>query len=312
METVVRDSTLSRYGQLLTNHILPVFKDKPLDTIKRGDVKDFMVSKVREGIKRPTICLLRDVMSGVFNFAVDEELVDVNPVKGISKSMKLKKEKPEIHLIDVNELAVFLDTAKNHFPSYYPFFLTLTKTGMRLGEALALRWGDVDFHNRVIWVQRSYRRGITDKPKNGKTRRVDMSDRLVEGLSSHLAHEKRDALRKGWGEVPDLVFHQGRMEMEQNYIRRVFKRILRKAGLREVRLHDLRHSFGSILLSSGESPVYVKEQLGHQSIQITVDVYGHWIPSESKKGVSVLDNLTPICTPGASKTEKSHLTACIS
>ena len=81
--------------------------------------------------------------------------------------------------------------------------------------------------------------------------------------------------------------------MEQNYIREVFKRILRKAGIREMRLHDIRHTFASLLLSNGESPVYVKEQLGHSSIQMTVDIYGHLIPGSNRGAVNKLDGSSP-------------------
>ena len=78
--------------------------------------------------------------------------------------------------------------------------------------------------------------------------------------------------------------------MEQNYIRRVFKRILRKAGIREIRLHDCCHTYASLLLSAGYSPVYVKEQLGHHSISITVDCYGHLIPGSNRGAVNSLDD----------------------
>jgi integrase len=78
--------------------------------------------------------------------------------------------------------------------------------------------------------------------------------------SHHLAR-KREALRRGEGEVIETIFHRDGKQMEQNYIRRVFKRLLVKAGLREIRLHDIRHTFASLLLSDGASPVYVKEQL---------------------------------------------------
>jgi integrase len=77
--------------------------------------------------------------------------------------------------------------------------------------------------------------------------------------------------------------------MEQNYIRRVFKRMLIKAGLREIRLHDIRHTFASLLLNDGASPVYVKEQLGHTSIQMIVDIYGRLIPSRNREMVNRLD-----------------------
>jgi integrase len=109
-----------------------------------------------------------------------------------------------------------------------------------------------------------------------------------------------------------LIFHRGiGQPLEQNYIRRVFKRILSKAGLREIRFHDLRHTFASLLLTQGETPVYVKEQLGHSSIQITVDIYGHLIPGTNKKAVDKLDDLdTPTCTLSAPADQKADLTIC--
>lgn len=87
----------------------------------------------------------------------------------------------------------------------------------------------------------------------------------------------------------EIIFHRKSKPMEQNHIRRVFKRVLNKAVIRDMRLHDVRHTFASLLLSQGESPVYVKEQLGHSSIQMTVDIYGHLIPSSNRGAVNRLD-----------------------
>ena len=94
--------------------------------------------------------------------------------------------------------------------------------------------------------------------------------------------------------------------MEQNYIRRVFRRMLIKAGLREIRLHDIRHTFASLLLSDGASPVYVKEQLGHTSIQMTVDIYGRLIPSSNREMVNCLDSQPTATYPQASHKEKAQ------
>jgi integrase len=119
-----------------------------------------------------------------------------------------------------------------------------------------------------------------------------MSIELKTVLQEHMAREKKLALKNGLGALPELVFHRNGKVIEQNYIRRVFKRILVKAELREIKLHGLRHSFASQLLSAGESPVYVKEMLGHSSIQITVDIYGKWIQTERNAGVNRLDHQT--------------------
>jgi integrase len=128
-----------------------------------------------------------------------------------------------------------------------------------------------------------------------------MSDQLIEGLRSLNTLRKREALKDGQGEIREVIFHRAGKHMEQNHIRRVFKRLLTRAGLREIRLHDIRHTFASLLLSDGASPVYVKEQLGHTSIQMTVDIYGHLIPSSNREMVNRLDTQPSATQPQPAK-----------
>jgi integrase len=309
---VRRLSTFERYQELLENHILPVFKNKPLDKITRGDIRDFLIGKIGQNYSRSTICVFRDVISGVFNYAIDEEVIKVNPVSGITKRLELNRStKPGIEPLTKEEVSLFLDTCEAHYPEFHPFFLMAARTGLRLGELLAVRWGDIDFNSRFVWVRQSYRRGQFTPPKNGKDRKVDMSDQLAATLRKLLTQRKKEALKKGLGEVDELVFHRSSgAPIEQNYIRRVFKRVLKKAELREIRPHDLRHTFASLLLTQGESPVYVKEQLGHSSIQITVDIYGHLIPGANRGAVNKLDD-APSCTPSAPTNKKGGITASI-
>jgi len=95
--------------------------------------------------------------------------------------------------------------------------------------------------------------------------------------------------------------------LNPNHVRdRFFYGLLKKAGLRRVRFHDLRHSFASLLLQQGESPVYVKEQLGHSSIQITVDCYGHLIPGGNKQAVDKLDQILAAISGGSGSQEGNH------
>ena len=103
-----------------------------------------------------------------------------------------------------------------------------------------------------------------------------------------------------------MVFARNGKIMEQNYIRRIHDRILRKAELRKIRLHDIRHSYASLLLTQGERPVYVKEQLGHHSIQMTVDIYGHLIPSSNRQAVNKLDDLSAPHTHPESHQNSQH------
>jgi integrase len=233
----------------------------------------------------------RSVIGGPLSFALDEELIPSNPASGITKKLQLRRDrKIEIEPLTGEEVALFLDTCSPHRPEYYPFFLCALRTGMRLGELLGLQWGDVDFHGKFIRVSRSYKLGRLTPTKTGKIRRVDMSNELLDTFKALYLARKKEALKSGVGEVVETIFHRGCKPMEQNYIRRVFKRLLTKAGLREIRLHDIRHTVASLLLSDGASPVYVKEQLGHTSIQMTVDIYGHLIPSSNREMVNRLDS----------------------
>ncbi|MBI3249566.1 MAG: site-specific integrase [Deltaproteobacteria bacterium] len=166
-----------------------------------------------------------------------------------------------------------------------------------MNEAVALQWGDLDFHGRFIEVRRNYsplaRRTFT--PKRGKGRRVDMSKMLTEALAALLVERKKETLKKGWGEVPEWVFigEEGTLIDPDNFRSRVWSKLLQKAGFRHVRLHDLRHTFASLFIQQGESLAYVKEQMGHHSIQVSVDIYGHLVPGGNKAAVDRLDEQSP-------------------
>ncbi len=132
--------------------------------------------------------------------------------------------------------------------------------------------------------------------KSGKTRRVDMSLQLTNTLERLLARRKAEALKRGRSlddVMEDWVFTtpQGTQLDPNNLRKRVFYRALAMAGLRRVRFHDLRHTYASLLIQQGESLAYVKDQLGHHSIQITVDTYGHLVPGGNRQAVDRLDDM---------------------
>ena len=133
-------------------------------------------------------------------------------------------------------------------------------------------------------------------PKSGESRKVDMSLELTQALKDLKLERQIEAGASGT-DVPAWVFCNERGGLMHPHILRdrFFYGLLKKAGLRRVRFHDLRHTFASLLLQNSESPVYVKEQMGHSSIQVTVDCYGHLIPGGNKQAVDRLD--TPLTQP---------------
>ena len=196
----------------------------------------------------------------------------------------------EINPLTREELAMFLSLAKEKAPRLYPLFLCAARTGLRQGELLALQWDDLNFSGRFLEISRSFTHGEMTTPKNGESRRGDLSRELTETLKALQIDRQLEAVMRGWENQPAWVFcdEQGVM-LRHNTVRQAFHTLLKDAGVRRIRFHDLRHTFASLLLQNNESPVYVKEQMGHSSIQVTVDLYGHLIPGGNKQAVDRLD-----------------------
>ena len=166
-----------------------------------------------------------------------------------------------------------------------------------MGELFGLQWGDIDFNSRFVEVRRNIVRSRIETPKSGQLRRVDMSAQLTATLKELLRKRKEEYLQKG-EPLPEWVFinADGSPLDQHNFRKRVYLGLLAKAGLRQIRFHDLRHTFASLLLQQGESLTYVKEQMGHHSIQVTVDIYGHLIPGSNKQAVDRLDQIVASAT----------------
>jgi integrase len=166
---------------------------------------------------------------------------------------------------------------------------------------------DLDFNARFVEIRRNFSRGKITTTKSGSSRRVDMSLQLTNVLDEFVAKKKAAALTKELAkpeaerrtadevmasvmESPLFTRPDGR-PIEPNDLRRqVLYKALAAAGIRRIRFHDIRHTFASLLLQQGESLTYVKDQLGHSSIQMTVDIYGHLIPGMNKQAVDKLDD----------------------
>ena len=142
-------------------------------------------------------------------------------------------------------------------------------------------------------VEHNYVKREHTTTKSKKSRRVDMSRELRRVLIALRDKCLLESFLKGKNDISDeLVFPSpdGSILDPDNLYHRYFRPVLTKAGLHKIRLHDLRHTFGSLLIQSGASIVYVKEQMGHSSIQVTVDIYGHLIPGANVPFVDRLDD----------------------
>ena len=302
----IKDSTYREYEAALRNHLNPVFGSKPLAKIGRKDIKELIARKKKEGFSCSTLRNILAPLRGMYNEAIENEEVHFNPASNLGKVNKKEPGAPT-NPLSREELSILLEKAEEKAPDLYPLLLCAARTGMRQGELIALKGTDLDFNGRFIEVNRTLSRGKITLPKSNKTRRVDMSGQLTGALQDLLSKRKALALRremeKPSGERRSAAEVTGDImegwlfttpigtQLDPNNMRKnVFYRLLDLAGLRRVRFHDLRHSFATLLIQQGESLAYVRDQLGHHSIQITVDTYGHLVPGGNRQAVDRLDD----------------------
>jgi integrase len=294
IKSTKRVTTYQRYNSMLNLHVIPKIGKITLDELKRSHIRNVLLGIYKKGLSKSTVSTARNVISGVLEYGIEEEIIRHNVSRGIIKRLGLdeRTDREIVRPFTPDEVDLFLSTCLKYESKWYPFFLCAFRTGMRLGELLGLQWGDLDWNSNFIQVERSFRHGRVTKTKTSKARRVDMSDQLRAELWRLYTQRKEEGLKEGRGEPIAIIFHTDGHYTAQNSIRNVWKRILTKAKMSHRRIHDTRHTFASLLLSNGETPVYVKEQLGHSSIQMTVDIYGHLIPSSNRDAVNRLDTIT--------------------
>jgi integrase len=235
----------------------------------------------------------------ILNAALEDGLIAANPASRVGKFIKSENPAHQASAMTRDEAEKFLAAVDEVCPEWRPFFLMALRTGMRKGELIAVKWGDIQLGdsaedpNRYILVQRNWSHGHFTTPKSKKPRRVDLSKELRAVLIGLRDIRLLAAVMNGKTSIADeLVFpsRMGTVLMPDNIAPRYMEPTLEKAGLPHFRFHDLRHSFGSLLIQDGASLAYVKEQMGHSSIQITVDTYRHLIPGADIAWVDRLDS----------------------
>jgi len=298
-ELECKPATVRSYEQLLRVHVTPRFGQKRLSEINRDQIKDFIAelsagNRFSRNTLRLIMCALRTVLSA----AIEDGLIKSNPAARIGRFAKTEKPARQASAMTREEAERFLEAVNLVCAEWLPFFLAALRAGLRKGELIALKWGDIQFgenendSNRYILVQRNFSCGRFTSPKSKKSRRVDLSRQLRSELIRLRDQRLLEAFMAGRATIADdLVFpsQAGTVMKPDNIVPRYMEPALERAGLRRFRFHDLRHTFGSLLIQDGASLAYVKEQMGHSSIQITVDTYGHLIPGADIAWVDRLD-----------------------
>jgi integrase len=300
-ELKCKPSTLRGYDGVLRLYLFPALGNESLPKISRDRVKQLFADLASKGLASNTLQNTLVVLRVILGAALEDGLIQTNPASRMGRFIDSDSEQFEPVALTKSELESFLSAVQEVCPEHYALFLTFARTGMRRGEVVALRWGDIQFGeseedtNRFIWVRRNFVAGKFTTPKSKKTRRVDLSRQLRRALVGLRDQRLLEAYLKGHGSMAeDLVFpsEAGTVLDGGNIYARYFLPAIERAGLRHFRIHDLRHTFATQLIQDGASLAYVRDQLGHSSIAITVDLYGHLVPSANIAWVDRLDAKT--------------------
>ena len=224
------------------------------------------------------------VLGGCFQAALRHGYTARNPVRDLPASERPRPERKEAAYFENDELPrLFAELPEGIIKT---FCLVALKTGMRQGEVVALRWGDVDLREAVIRVRRSVTGGQEGVPKNHERRDVDLTPDLVE----HLGQWWGDCGRPG---DDALVFpgeSSGGFFSASNLLRRHLYPAMMRAGVPRVGptgeprvFHSFRHTFAKRALETGAQVTWLSRHLGHSSLKVTTDVYGHWERGERKR-----------------------------
>jgi integrase len=263
-DRALKPSTLSDYRSALKAHLLPAFGSQPLESITPEQIDQWR--RGLTGLSNRSKNKLLIQLHGIFRRAQMVWGLQANPLVRVEKHPM--RASGDIQVFSPEEVWALVRAAASEQDA--ALFLTAAFTGLRMGELLALRWRDVDFPGATIRVRGSYAAGHLTTPKSGKVRVVPMAP----DVASALAQLGR---RANWVGDDDLVF-AGELGsyLDGSALRRRYKEALTRAGLRPLRFHDLRHTFGTRMIAKADIR-RVQEWMGHADIQTTMR-YLHYAP----------------------------------
>lgn len=271
-------STLGDYESCLRTHLEPFFGETPLSRIGREEIESFMAAKSQEGRATKSILNYLGFLHSIFSFAERRGMVRGNPVKLVDKPQPSGAD-PDIRFLTDEELDDLLACVPTDArgSTERTVYLTAAVTGLRQGELIALRWCDVDWSAARIRVRQNYVRGEFGTPKSRRSSRsVPMADRVAGALDRHF----QESAYQG---DEDLVFAhpQSGLPLDRSRLLKRFKAAAKRAGIRDIRFHDLRHTFGTRMAAAGVPLRTLQEWLGHRDFKTTL-IYADYQPSDQE------------------------------
>ena len=272
-KVLVKESTYIRYDSIIRNQILPLFGTRAINSIKLSEIKKWYNYWITQR-SSATAIYIANTFSAIFKEAFYDEAIEKNPFDYIKRP---KKVQGEAQPFEKDVMLQLIEGAEGWFQN----FLALSFfTGLRTGEAVALKWEDIDFKVQELEVKRSRRYGKDITPKTQKSIRVvPIFDELLPYLKAQRELTKEIQSEYVFLSINNEPFNDGNRIRDYHW-----KRLLKKLEIPYQRLYDTRSSFATMMLSSGKFSInQVAQMMGHTNIEMLIHKYNKFIPSEIKR-----------------------------
>lgn len=283
----VAPGTAKRYEEIYRLHVVPYIGHVRLAKLVPLHVVQMFAEQEKAGMTPRNRQLAGVVLQRACRDAVRLKLIPFNPCLGVAKP---RVPKPEMTVWDAAQTIRFLRATEED--RLHALYVTAVTAGMRQGELFGLHWPDIDFASESLVVQRSIEEldgklRIKEPKTAAGRRRIPLPKIAVTALHEH----RKRMLAEGNAGGPVFCDTRGSYLRKGNVLRRSYRPAVKRAGVPEIRFHDLRHSCATLLLMSGENPKVVAERLGHARVEVTLNTYSHVLPTMQTGAAEKLDRL---------------------
>lgn len=274
-EKIIKDKLISFFGEMLIGNITPLI------------IRNWQNEELKNNYKKSYFLTIQKELSAVFNYASKFYNLRENPLKkaGLVRDSPLLKEKEDIKIWSPEEFNIFIENVSNI--EMYTLFNLLYYTGARIGEILALNIKDIDLYDNKIKITKSYQKikkkeYITPPKTRASVRTIGIPKFLSEIIKNYT------------DKLYDVENMQRIFNISRTNIHKIKNITVKKSNLKNIRLHDFRHSHASLLINEGVNIVAISKRLGHESIKMTLDTYSHLMDESEDKLIFALDKIKRI------------------
>jgi integrase len=289
----VSPSTLDNYRLIAKHHLIPALGRKRLARLTPLEVQTLLRAKIEAGYSPRTVRLIRGLLVQCITQAERWGIVARNVARLTDGPKLARAEGRTLSPLQAREL---LEAARGD--RLEACYVVLVALGLRKGEALGAAWTDIDLDRGLLTVRQALKRvggavSLGDVKTSGSRRMINLPDAVVAALRSHRARQAAERLAAGpsWHESGLVFTTPIGTPIDPSNFRRQFDKICNKAGLVGWHPHELRHSAASIMLAAGVPLEVVSRVLGHASIRITADVYGHIMDPQRKQAADAMSTV---------------------